>query len=321
MLSQLEEKKIIQWHQKIEKKLTPRAAFPDHPRSGAFKEFCTRFTALAPDVYFQKDSDIEVPRPTLRVQPNVDYQALPLQNELEPFLLALDKKTYDYGKLSPQLQKILEQIKVPADLTVFVSPHCPFCPRVVRQLLGLAAYNSAVHLTVIDAVDFPQTAADALVQSLPTTLLDGEYRWVGEIDAADLIGMMAHRDPANLGPASLKTLFNEGRADEVAAMMLSSGKVFPAYITLLRDDKWSVRLAAMVAFEILAEQDAEYAGKVTERLWEDFDRFDDRVKGDMLYMLGEACLTSSRSKIDAVLEGRYSEDVKEAAAEALAKLI
>ena len=114
---------------------------------------------------------------------------------------------------------------------------------------------------------------------------------------------MADRDPVNLGASALRAMFDEGRADEVARMMLAAGKVFPGFIDLLQDGKWPVRLAAMVAFETLAEQNPDYARKVVQRLQQNFDDLDETIQGDILYVLGESALSSVRPWIDGVATG------------------
>jgi hypothetical protein len=55
-------------------------------------------------------------------------------------------------------------------------------------------------------------------------------------------------------------------------------------------------------------------------LWSCFEKADDTVKGDLLYVLGVVGNSATRAKLNRVIEGTYSEEVKEAAREALEKI-
>jgi len=129
--------------------------------------------------------------------------------------------------------------------------------------------------------------------------------------------MIVNRDPSRLSASSLKTMFQEGNAVEVARMMLDSGKVFPAFTTLLVHKKWPVRLAAMVAFETIAEENQPLVLHTIPYLWDCFLTAEDTVKGDILYLLGISGDKGIIPKLETVLNGPYGVDVKEAAQEAL----
>jgi hypothetical protein len=56
-------------------------------------------------------------------------------------------------------------------------------------------------------------------------------------------------------------------------------------------------------------------------LWDQFDRVSDQIKGDILYLFGEIGDRRSLSWLEGVLEGDFDSEVKEAAREALDKLV
>lgn len=89
---------------------------------------------------------------------------------------------------------------------------------------------------------------------------------------------------------------------------------------LLIHVKWPVRLAAMVAFETIAEENQSLVEPTTPFLWECFLTAEDPVKGDILYLLGKSGDRGIISKLETVLNGPYGADVKDAAEEALAAL-
>jgi hypothetical protein len=102
--------------------------------------------------------------------------------------------------------------------------------------------------------------------------------------------------------------------------MLDSGKIFPAFTELLVHKKWPVRLAAMVTFETVAEENHTLIHHTIPYLWECFSTADDTVKGDILYLLGKSGEKGSIPKLGTVLDGPYGVEVKEAAQEALEAL-
>jgi hypothetical protein len=203
---------------------------------------------------------------------------------------------------------------------LYVTQQCPFCPVTVQQLLPLPATSEHIHLAIIDGTLFPESAKAHGVQSAPTLLLDGQFRWTGSVPLKELAQMMSDRDPAKLGTESLESMLKEGNASHVAAMMLERRMVFPALIDLLLHDKMFVRLGAMVVIETIVEQNAALAAQVIDPLWERFPNVPDPVKGDMMHIFGEAGDKSVISKLNAVLAGQFADDVKEAAREVLEKI-
>jgi hypothetical protein len=79
----------------------------------------------------------------------------------------------------------------------------------------------------------------------------------------------------------------DGNASLLSKMMLEKNMIFPALMDLLVHPKWPVRLGAMVALETIAEENSALAQKTMLPLWDRFDAVDDKVKGDILYLVGE----------------------------------
>jgi hypothetical protein len=164
---------------------------------------------------------------------------------------------------------------------------------------------------------FPEMAKSDNIKSAPTVLLDEQYRWTGSVQVQEIVDMTLNRDPAQLSTTSLRNMFEDGEAVNVAEMMMSSGKVFPAFLELLVHEKWPVRLGAMVVFETVAAQNSSLASQTIPFLWERFPGSEDTVKGDILYLFGISGDQRTIPKLETVLNGHYSDEVKEAAAEAL----
>jgi len=179
---------------------------------------------------------------------------------------------------------LLAKINLLSNLVIYVSPQCKFCPEAVSQLLPALSLNHNIRLTVIDAVHFPELAQKDDIQSVPTLILEDQFRWTGTIQINEVFEMMAKRDPNALGPVSLEMMLKDGKAGQLAEMMLKEAEIFPAFYNLLTHSKWPVRLGAMVVMDELIEKNHDLAAQALERLWERFYQVDNRVKGDLLYI-------------------------------------
>jgi len=187
-------------------------------------------------------------------------------------------------------------------------------------LLPLPATSEHIHLSVLEGTLFPETAQQFGVQSAPTLLLDGQFRWTGSVPLSELLQMMSSRDPRDLGVESLESMLKEGNALLVAEMMLQKESIFPAFVDLLAHEKIFIRLGAMVVMETIADENTALAAQVIDPLWERFSQAPGQVQGDILHVLGESGGKSAIPKLETVLAGKFSDEVKEAAREVLEKI-
>jgi hypothetical protein len=76
----------------------------------------------------------------------------------------------------------------------------------------------------------------------------------------------------------------------------------------------------MEVMDELIEKNLDLALQTAESLWLKFNDADDRVKGDLVYIFGEMAQKNFTPRLEAILQGRYNSEVKEAASEALEKI-
>lgn len=315
---------IEEWKQSREQSLNHEISLglliTKNTNSLSFSDFCEELIELIPKITLKKETSPEKLPPAIKIGTNISYQALPIEKELEPFLQALIENANPTGRLNLTLQDKLKALKVPAFIKIYITPHCPFCPQMVQKLLILALECKLIRLTVIDGTFFHDLAQKDKIQSAPTILLDDQFRWTGAVDSKELVELILKRDPAELSPASLQGLIEDGKAAEIADLMISSNKIFSSFLKLLLHDKWPVRLGAMVAYETLLEQAPRLADQVLEPLWDKFNQVDDQVKGDILYIVGESGQKKMCDQLQVVTAGNYGTEILDAAAEALEKL-
>ena len=315
-----EEKQIREWNNELSGDIQISLLVTEDQRSKEFMGFCENLTHLAPRIQVAQEEGEPNEAPAIQAGHALRYHAIPLGTELGPFLEALSVSDEKASSISVSIRNHLEKIKLPAVLRLYVSQQCPFCPVAVRHVTPLLAINEFIQLTIIDCTLFPEMAQSNQIQSLPTLLLDEQFRWTGSFRLEEVVEIMTNRDPAKLGSSSLERMLKEGNAAQLAEMMLDKEEMFPAFLDLLIHKKWPVRLGAMVAMEEITDRNPELAAQVIDPLWERFHQVEDPVKGDIIYILGESGDYKIAPRMEMILSGEYHAEVKEAAGEALEKI-
>ena len=279
--------------------------------------FCDELTDLSSGIKIKKrasDSDTELP--AILVGSRLKYQAVPLGPELGPFLEALDNHLDSPGANAAGVPD-LDSLDVPAHLQVYISPHCPYCPQTVRKLLPLVQANSNISISVIDGTLFTDMTDKAVIKSVPTVILDTDFRWTGSVDMAELIETIINRDPVKLGPGTLRGFIDDGRAFDLAQMMLAAGTCFPALIDLITHDQWSVRLGAMVVAEGITSADRSLAATMIPDLEKRLSEVNETVQGDILHVIGEAGDKTNIPFLTRIAENATGKELKEAALDSI----
>lgn len=320
-MNRQEEAQIKKWSRDLSQEVPLRFLWTEDHRSREIAQFCKDLERLAPQVQVKKEEGDPKELPGVSAGRGITYHGVPLGTELQPFLEALSGAGITASPGSEKEKFRLERIDLPVLLRLFVTTHCHFCPAMVRQLIPLPAANDSIRLAIVDGVLFPEAAKSEKIQSVPTLLLDTLFRWTGSVSLNELLEVLGNRDPASLGPSSLENMLNEGDASRLANLMLKRKMVFPAFIDLLAHRKWSVRLGAMVAMEEMAEIDPNLALQVAAPLWQKFENADEQTKGDIIYVLGEVAGRNLVPSMEKVLAGDYGGEIKEAAEEALEKIV
>ena len=319
-MTPLEKKQILTLNDALSKEVQITLIESNHKKSPALGQFCDRLTQLVPKIIVIKEDGDTDEIPAIKIHNGLRYQAVPSGTEVAPFIEALIMLDHQTDRIAEATNARLAKVELPTNLIIYVSPQCKFCPQAVRQLLPLLSLNSNIRLTVIDALYFVELAEMDNIQSVPTLILEDQFRWTGSLQINEILDVIKNRDPSMLGPVSLETMLKEGKAGELAAMMLEKAHIFPAFYEVLAHPKWPVRLGAMVVMEELIENNLDLASHILEPLWERFHKVDNRVKGDLLYLFGLLKHTECVPQLQAILNGDYDSEVQEAAQEALANI-
>lgn len=300
--------------------MTLRVRLTDDPRSTDIEDFCMLLSRLVPKIKCRGDDDLTGELPAIGIGPRIDYCGVPSGNEIAPFIDALIAMKGKNTSISPDILQRFNNLRPASSVTIYIAPFCRFCPQALSRIIPLPMATEGIRLTIIDTLIFNDVAAKNKVRSVPTILVDGQYRWTGGVQLAELCAAAEKRDPSKLDKATLQRLITEGGAYDLARMMLDSGYVFPTFIDLLVDENFSVRLAAMVTVEEMADENIIAARAVIEPLWKRFHHANDSVKGDIVYIFGELKSPTTLPYLQSVVKAESNPEIIEAANEALLKI-
>lgn len=312
-----EKQLIAQWRQSLAHEVKLSLVLNPDARSEQLRQFGQQLRHEAPEVVIHTDRDEGVSLPALVPHEFIKLHGIPLEKELVPFLELLSLKDATAVDLSENIRARADQVTLPAALKLYTMPRCPFCPQMVQKLARLACICELVDLAIVDGHLFQDEAQKDGIHSAPTLILEDHLRWNGLTGLSEILDAVVDRDSFHLGISSLKRMLTQGRAQELAEMMLTEKALFPAFIDLLTDKKWPVRLGAMVALEYLAESDLSLSQKIIAPISDRFHHLSDTVKGDVLYLFGLAGDEGTLPFLNEILSKERNASVKEAAREAI----
>ncbi|MFZ0240283.1 MAG: thioredoxin family protein [Desulfobacterales bacterium] len=315
-----EEALIRSLNEVFDREVTIGMRLTDDPRSGEIEKFCDHLTQLVAKIKIVHEEAPPASRPAILLGAQLAYCGIPSDNELSPFIEAVACLKTGAPDVDGAIVRRLRGIRPPAAMALYIAPSCTFCPTVVRRLFPLPFVVEGLRLEIVDGVFFREAAEKNKVRSVPTLILDGQYRWTGAVSLLQICEALENRDPEQLDKAALQALVTAGGAHDLAQMMLDSGRLFPAFVELLTEENFTVRLAAMVTMEELAAENLPLARQVLAPLRELYPRAVTTVKGDILYILGELKSSRSRPHLQSVLATEQNPEVLEAAREAIEKI-
>jgi len=309
-----EQQQIKKLNDNLDREIAIRLKESTHAANQAMRSFCEQLTTLAPNIRVTRDNDDPQPAPAIQVTASIAYSGVPDGTELGPFIDLLSAVGEDN---TPPAEGSLAAITTPAMLTLYVSSMCPHCPAMVRHVFPLSLANSNLKLSIIDGPAFPELAEADKVKSLPTLIVDSQFRWTASVDTDELLQVIGSRDPAELGAAALKGMIQDGNAYGLSEMMITHGKIFPAFVELLIHPEFSVRLGAMAAMEDVADRAISIAGQAVAPLMAQFDQVEETIKGDILYVIGVCGDEAAKPFLTSVAAASQNDELTEAAEDAL----
>jgi glutaredoxin-like protein len=107
------------------------------------------------------------------------FLGLPLGLEFETLLRSLIDAARGSTDLQAVTRQALRGLSRDVHVRVFVTPHCPYCPRVARLAHQMALESPRVRADVIDAEQFPDLADRYEVRGVPKVVVNDTVEFVG----------------------------------------------------------------------------------------------------------------------------------------------
>jgi len=305
---------IKDWKSSLDKHLIIDLHHGNDEQGKLLKKFCDSIERHAGIVNVHTHKVMEGDSSHIRINQQIKYYAVPGEKELLPFLDLLSGKAAAHVPREISDQAIL--VDIPCAIDIFIGQQCPFCPDAVRKIAPLAIFNPKITVRVIDGLLYPELSEKYDIRSVPTVVSCDGFRWSGSIPVNDILAAMVTRDPASLGADSFENMIADGKALDIARMMIEKNHVFPSFIDVLLHEKWPVRLGAMVAAETLCESRPDIAAMLISPLAERFFEVDDNIKGDIIQVLSEIRNRNASEFLSKIVKSDVSEEVKDMAREA-----
>lgn len=286
------------------------------------EKFSDRLRAHIPAITVQKEPGEDEP-PAIYIPPNIRFEAVAEGKLLELFLMCVaGLLPIEEDEAGVSAEEIQHRLKIPGVVRLYVSSSCPHCPHAVSRWFYMASsVPEMIELHIIDAAMFPDTAASDNIRSVPTAVVDGQFRWTGVVPVTEMLDVLENRDPRELSAETLKKIVADGDAEGLASLMIKSGVIIPGFLDLLAHPRWPTRLGAMVAFEYLAEQAPKLARQALDSMWNRFSDLDDTVKGDIIHLFGVLNDRQLNPRLESVINGGYAEPIKQAAREVMSDIM
>ncbi len=204
------------------------------------------------------------------------------------------------------------------DALLFVAPGCPHCATVLQGLEQLARQKLIGKLTVIDASDHTEQAAEYGVRAAPWLRL-GPFTLTGAQSPAEL-RLWADWANGETGTAHyIEHLLTQGSYPQAAAFIDADTRRLKPLLTVIADPgaKLGVRLGVSALLE--AHANSPSLQNLLPQLAELSRHADHRVRADACHLLGLTGSAAARTHVGACLNDAH-EEVREIAQEAMEAL-
>jgi len=109
----------------------------------------------------------------------IRYYGIPSGLEFAVLVEGIVAQSRQDSGLQPSSRKALAALPRDVRLLVFVTPTCPYCPRVARLAHAMAQESPKIRAEVIEVVEFPDLAERYGVRGVPKVVVDDRWSFEG----------------------------------------------------------------------------------------------------------------------------------------------
>ncbi len=111
----------------------------------------------------------------------VIFYGIPGGYEFTTFMEIISLIAQGKNTLSVSTQRFLENLDIPLNFLVFVTPSCPHCPRSASLALRMALASDKIRTEIIEAMEFQNLSIKYNVMGVPKTVINGKYEVEGAL--------------------------------------------------------------------------------------------------------------------------------------------
>jgi len=204
------------------------------------------------------------------------------------------------------------------DALLFVTPGCPYCATVKRGLEELKKQALIGTVTVVDATEQPDLAAEHGVRAAPWLKL-GPFTLTGAHSAAELRRWAAWAQGEEGTAHYVAHLLHEGGYAHASAFIHADTLRLKPLLAIVADPTANLEVRLGVSALLEAYANTPELQRLLPQLGELSRHADHRVRTDACHLLGLTGSAAACAPVAACLDDA-SEEVREIAAEALAAL-
>lgn len=120
--------------------------------------------------------------PTITVgNKRIRFSGIPAGYEFAVLIEDIIEVSKEESFLSPQSVELIKKIDKPVNIKVFVTPTCPYCPRMVKYAHSAALINPNIYAEMIEATEFPELADRYSVYGVPKTIINDSIEIEGAV--------------------------------------------------------------------------------------------------------------------------------------------
>lgn len=109
----------------------------------------------------------------------IRWYGMPSGHEFATYVEDLVSISSNKPRISEMSLREIEKVDRDLYIRVFVTPTCPYCPRMSLMAHQASLANDKISADIIEAIEFPELASRYKVMGVPKTVINEMYRVVG----------------------------------------------------------------------------------------------------------------------------------------------